>query len=73
MPETGLSMPAPLTGIPIDYVANFGVSYTSALGVPQDPYSSSTTALQLKINETTGVQAGVSVSPTSLSFSGPFT
>jgi hypothetical protein len=56
-----------LNGNPIDYQANFGVSYTSALGVPQDPFSSSTTALQLKVNETSGNQAGVSVSPTYLS------
>ena len=56
-----------------DYQANWGVSYTSALGVPQDPYSTSTTALQLKINETSGEQAGVSASPTSLSLSGNFT
>jgi hypothetical protein len=62
-----------LNGNPIDYQANFGVSYTSALGVPQDPYSSSTTALQLKVNETAANQAGVSASPTSLLLSGPFT
>ena len=49
-----------------DYVANWGVNYTSSLGVPQDPYSISTTALQLKINETSGEQAGVTVSPISL-------
>lgn len=63
------------TGTPFDYQANFGVSYTSALGVPQDPYSTSTTALQLKINETSGEQAGVSVSPIALglSLTGPFT
>lgn len=58
---------------PFDYVANWGVSYTSTLGVPQDPYSSSTTALQLKVNETSANQAGVSVSPNSLSLSGSFT
>jgi hypothetical protein len=57
---------------PIDYVDNWGVNYTATLGVPQDPYSSSTTALQLKINETNGIQAGVTVSPTSLSLTGPF-
>ena len=62
-----------LSGPTSDYVANFGVNYTSTLGVPQDPFSSSTTALQLKINEVNGVQAGVSTSPISLSFSGPFT
>lgn len=63
---------SPISGSSLDYQANFGVSYTSALGVPQDPYNSSTTALQLKINETTGVQSGVSVSPTSLLLSGAF-
>jgi len=62
-----------LNANPIDYQANFGVSYTSALGVPQDPYSSSTTALQLKVNETSANQAGVSASPTSLLLSGAFT
>jgi hypothetical protein len=61
-----------LSGPTTDYVAAFGVAYTSTLGVPQDPYSSSTTALQLKINEVNGVQAGVSVSPTSLLLSGAF-
>lgn len=61
-----------LNANPIDYQANFGVSYTSALGVPQDPYSSSTTALQLKVNETSANQAGVSASPTSLLLSGAF-
>jgi len=60
------------TGATIDYVDNFGVSYTSTLGVPQDPNSSSATALQLKINETSGNQAGVSVSPTTLALSGNF-
>lgn len=55
-----------------DYQANFGVSYTTALGVPQDPWSSSTTALQLKVNETSGLQAGVSVSPIGVSLSSPF-
>ena len=62
-----------LNSNPFDYVANFGVSYTSALGVPQDPYSTSTTAAQFKINETSGNQAGVSASPTSLSLSGNYT
>jgi len=62
-----------LNGNPIDYQANFGVSYTSTLGVPQDPFSSSTTALQLKVNETSGNQAGISVSPTTLLLSGAFT
>ncbi len=62
-----------LNANPFDYQANFGVNYTSTLGVPQDPFSSATTALQLKVNETSANQAGVSVSPTSLSFSGPFT
>ena len=62
-----------LNGNPVDQQANFGVSYTSTLGVPQDPFSSSTTALQLKVNETSGNQSGVSVSPTSLSLSGAFT
>jgi hypothetical protein len=52
---------------PFDYQANWGVSYLSALGVPQDPFSSSTTALQLKVNETSGSQTGVSASPYSLS------
>ena len=57
---------------PFDYVANWGVSYTSSLGVPQDPYSTSTTALQLKVNETSHEQAGVSVSPASLVLSNNF-
>ncbi len=61
-----------LNNNPIDYQANFGVNYTSTLGVPQDPYSSSTTALQLKVNETSGNQAGVSVSPTGLTLPGNF-
>ncbi len=61
-----------LNSSPFDDVANFGVNYTSVLGVPQDPYSSSTTAVQFKINETSGNQAGVSASPTSLSLSGNF-
>ncbi len=56
-----------------DYVANFGVSYTSTLGVPQDPFSSSTTAAQFKINETSGEQAGVTASPASLSLPANFT
>jgi len=62
-----------LNANPIDYQANFGISYTSTLGVPQDPYSSSTTALQLKVNETSANQASVSASPTSLLLSGAFT
>jgi hypothetical protein len=57
---------------PFDYQANWGVSYTPNLGVPQDPYSISTTALQLKVNETSGEQAGVSVSPISLALSTNF-
>ena len=57
---------------PFDFVTNWGVSYTSALGVPQDPYSSSTTALQLKVNETSGEQAGVSVSPISVALTNGF-
>jgi sugar lactone lactonase YvrE len=64
---------SPLTpSTPFDYVANWGVSYTSALGVPQDPYSTSVTALQLKVNETSGEQAGVSVSPIGLQLSTNF-
>lgn len=62
-----------LNNNPIDDEVNWGVHYTSALGVPQDPYSSSTTALQLKANETSGNQSGVSVSPAFLSLSGNFT
>src|SRR5262249_30802923 len=31
-------------GTPFDYRANWGVTYTASLGVPQDPYSISTTA-----------------------------
>ena len=62
-----------LNSNPIDYQANFGFDY-STVGVPQDPnLSGSSTALQLKINETSGNQSGVSVSPTSLSLSGNFT
>jgi NHL repeat-containing protein len=57
---------------PFDFVTNWGVSYTSALGVPQDPYSASTTALQLKVNQTSGEQDGVSVSPVSLVLSNSF-
>jgi hypothetical protein len=58
---------SPLTpSTPFDYEANWGINYTSELGVPQDPYSTSTTALQLKVNETSGEQSGVSVSPVSL-------
>jgi hypothetical protein len=62
-----------LNSNPFDYVANFGFNYNTVEGVPIDPYSSSTTALQLKINETSGNQAGVSVSPTSFGLSGNFT
>ena len=51
---------------PFDYDATWGVSYTSSLGVPQDPYSTSTTALQLKVNQTNSSGAGVSVSPANL-------
>jgi len=61
-----------LNSSPIDYKANFGVNYTSTLGVPQDPFSSSTTALQLKVNETSGNQAGVSVSPPALTLPASF-
>jgi sugar lactone lactonase YvrE len=58
---------SPLTpSTPFDYVVNWGVSYTSGLGVPQDPYSTSTTALQLKVNETSGEATGVSASPVNL-------
>src|SRR5580698_6774974 len=64
---------SPLTpSTPFDYQANWGVNYASALGVPQDPYCISTTALQLKVNETSGEQAGVSVSPIYLQLSTNF-
>jgi sugar lactone lactonase YvrE len=64
---------SPLTpGTPFDYRANWGVNYITSLGVPQDPYSISTTALQLKINETSNELAGVSVSPINLTISNAF-
>jgi sugar lactone lactonase YvrE len=72
-PENWNVNASPLTpSTPFDYKANWGVSYTSSLGVPQDPYSTSTTALQLKVNETSEEQAGVSVSPVSLVLSNSF-
>jgi hypothetical protein len=49
-----------------DYQANWGINYTPSLGVPQDPYSTSTTALQLKVNERSYEESGVSVSPVNL-------
>lgn len=56
-----------------DYQAVFGFNY-STVGIPQDPWlSGSSTALKFQVNQTAGVQQGITVSPIGQSFTGNYT